>query len=336
MSTDRSGKLARVQPELEETENDERHGTLQFEDALIDKMESNVVPGSLITLKEQLSIGFSDKKRQEAAAKMRRKLLEMEAAKKLKDDIITFKYATDYSYLRRSSPDDVWDAILRREAWRQIPVAMATVTVVQVGICAIVMIAKSSPVNVSTFVMAVMYVIAMATSNPFVISKELTKILQQSLSKFTATPHTRIFTVAVVVLLSPLLLVVLVCAYGVTVILDFTTGPILDVSYGSMVNIIVNIIVVFSALSIGLRSQDPINAIQTFVGFDFINSMDEGIISFVNVDLLAPAARVHASTNKMTFVRITVYVSTVIILASSFYLTITNQCLLFCNSTIIL
>jgi hypothetical protein len=307
-----------------------------LDDNAIDKLESQIAPGSLITLREQLDIEFTDKKRQEAARKMKRKLEELEADKKLKNDIITFTYATDYSYLRRSSPEEVWEGILRREAWKQIPVAMTLVTLVQVGICAIVMIAKSSPVNVSTLVMAVMYVIAMATSNPFVISKELTAILRKQYAKMTGTRNGRIIFLAVCTLLSPLVLIGLGIAYLTTAILDFTTGPILDVSFGSMVNIIVNIIVVFSALSIGLRSQDPINAIQTFVGFDFVNSMDEGIISFINVDLMAPTTRINNHAHKMLVVRLAVYVSTIIVLGCAFYLTISNNCLLFCNDTIVL
>jgi hypothetical protein len=307
-------------------------------DVDVDNLESALCPGQRITLKEQLRRNFTDKKRVEAARKMQKKLDEIDADEKLRNDIIVFKYATDQSFLRRSSPDEVWEAILRREAWNQIPVAMVTVTLVQVGICAIIMIAKNAALNLSTLIMAIMYVVAMATSNPFVISKELSSVLLKQYSKLVTTKASRVFFTALAVLLFPLLAGGLACAYTVTAILDFTTGPILDVSFGSMVNIIVNIIVVFSALSIGLRSADPISAIQTFVGFDFVNNMDEVIISVVRVDLLAPTTRINSHGHKMLFVRLGVYVCTLLVLFATFYLTIVNECFLFCgdSSTVII
>ena len=304
------------------------------DDATIDKMLSRIHPDphALITLKEQMEIGFTDRKRIEASTKMKKKLAAMDDNERLKNDIITFKYATDYSFLRRSAPEDVWEAILRREAWRQIPVAMVIVTMVQIGICLVVMIARNTPVNLSTLIMAIMYVIAMATSNPFIITKELNKILVDKLyNKYTQTKTQRMVVHILLVILSPVIFVLLACAYAVTAILDFTTGPILDVSFGSMVNIIVNIIVVFSALSIGLRSQDPINAIQTFVGFDFVNNMDECIIKYVNVDLMAHETRVNKVDVKKAVVRVCVYLATLTVLCGAFYVTISNKCFLFCS-----
>lgn len=321
----------RILPYNGENESRKSDVPVELDDHSIDMMESKIVSNSLITLKEQLQIEFSDVKRLEAYRKMKRKLEEQEANRKLKNEIIMFKYATDHSYLRRSSPDQVWEGILRREAWRQIPIAMFTVTCVQIGICAIVMVAKSSSVNISTLVMAIMYVIAMATSNPFVITKELNTILLKLYEKFTVTKQSRIFFYSISIFLFPLIILSLLCAYIVTGILDFTTGPILDVSYGSMLNILVNIIVVFSALSIGLRSQDPINAIQTFVGFDFINNLDEIIISYIDINLLIHTKRNNKNKEKMLFIRIFIYITTMLILTGSFYLTITNNCLLFCD-----
>lgn len=262
---------------------------------------------------------------------MLRKIEQEEDDKMLKAKIIAFMYATDYTFLRRSSPDQVWEAILRREAWRQIPFTMISVSLVQLGICTIVMIVSSAPVNLSTLIMAIMYVLAMATSNPFTISKDLTAILTKLYTNNVKTRSQQIFFAALCVLLSPLLVIALACAYSVTVVLDFTSGPILDVSYGSMVNIVVNIVVVFSALSIGLRSEDPINAIQTFVGFDFVNCMDEAIISTIDVDLMAETTRVKKDNGKMLFVRISVYICTALILGSTFYLTVYSRCYLFCN-----
>lgn len=302
------------------------------EDVEIDKMESKLIPGCGITLKEQLLIAFSDEKRKRAALSMKRKLEEIREDKKLKNDIITFAYATDSSYLRRCTPDQVWEGILRREAWKQIPMAMFLVTLVQIGICTIIMITKSSAVNISTLIMAILYVLAMATSNDFVITKELNAILSKALRKATATKASRMFTIALGVLLFPILVVVLLLAYLVTAILDFTSGPILDVSFANMVNILVNITVVFSALSIGLRSQDPISAIQTFVGFDFVNSLDEGIMACVDVDLLAPTLRVKKpAKNKILTIRIAVYVATLFVLGSTVYLTFSNKCVIFCG-----
>ena len=300
-------------------------------DAAVDSLSSKLVLGLPITLREQLDIEFLDKRRQEAHRKMLRKIEQEEEDKMLKTKIIAFMYATDYTFLRRSSPDEVWEAILRREAWRQIPFTLVIVSLVQLGICTIVMIVSSAPVNLSTLIMAIMYVLAMATSNPFTISKDLTVILTKLHSQCVKTRPQQIFFVALCIILFPVLFIALACAYAVTVVLDFTSGPILDVSYGSMVNILVNIVVVFSALSIGLRSEDPINAIQTFVGFDFVNCMDEAIISTINVDLMAATTRVKKDNGKMLFVRITVYICTAMILAGTFYLTVYSHCYILCS-----
>lgn len=39
--------------------------------------------------------------------------------KELRDEIVAYEYSTDMSFLRRSTPDQVWTGVKRRAAWIQ-------------------------------------------------------------------------------------------------------------------------------------------------------------------------------------------------------------------------
>lgn len=55
-------------------------------------------------------------------AKYRKIMRTMTKAKEeeaFRDEIVAFKYATDMSILRRCTPEEVWHAVKRREAWHQ-------------------------------------------------------------------------------------------------------------------------------------------------------------------------------------------------------------------------
>lgn len=67
----------------------------------------------------------------------------------------------------------------------------------------------------------------------------------------------------------PLILAALAVAYAVTLLLDLTSGPILDVSFESMTHILVHIIVILCGLSVGLRSESLLSALEVFVAFTF-------------------------------------------------------------------
>lgn len=262
--------------------------------------------------------------------KMMKHYQDDDADKRTIQDIVAFKYSSDTSYLRRSSPEEVWDAIRRRYVWKKYPFKMIFLTITQILVCTVVTISQNSHVNVSTLLMASMYIVAIGVMNPLSVTMDLEKYIRLFKQKSNLSPV--VFGI-LVALLSPVLLVV----FGVTFTLDLIVGEILDLSLGSMINILVNVIVVFTAISVGLRSGNPINAIQTFAGFDFINSMDEMVIESIDIDMkeLQGDELEYGDSNKILFVRVTIYILTPSIIAFFIYITVTNSCLAFCTETLI-
>jgi hypothetical protein len=64
----------------------------------------------------QLEAGeIDDKKVHERVSKFYRIIEEQEAIEDKKKHVIAFKYATDMSYLRNSTPDEMWQAVLVRK-----------------------------------------------------------------------------------------------------------------------------------------------------------------------------------------------------------------------------
>lgn len=176
-----------------------------------------------------------------------------------KYEIIAFRYGTDVSYMRRSSPDDVWKAIIRRAAWDQAPLKMIIVSIVQLVLCIITVGSQNAPINISTLIMAIIFVGSLIASNPLDVSQDLLGYILKFQSKLRLPTYTLII---ICILISPVLSIL----FGVTLMLDLLTGEILDMSYGSMINILVNTIVVSTGVSVGLRSGSAISAIQTFAG----------------------------------------------------------------------
>lgn len=305
---------------------------LTVDDAAIDSLKSNVAKGRPITLQEQLELAFTTTKKQEASRKMLRKMKAEADYAKIRENIITFKYAADYSLLRRSSPDDVWVALLRREAWRQIPAAMLLVTVVQAVAPLLIVMSSNTGVDVTTLVISAAYVLAVSVSNPLVITGELSAIVNRIAAAYTQTFVGTLQFYIVCTLLSPILVTAFVCAYTVTLLLDLTTGPILDVSYESMVNIVVHIIVVLCGLSVGLRSANLLSAFEVFAAFTFIYHLDRLAMSHVKVDMMAPTKRNNNIVLQVLAVRLIVYILTALLFGWVLYLTISNDCYIYCYS----
>jgi hypothetical protein len=257
-----------------------------------------------------------------------------EDAESKKKAIIAFKAATDPSYLIQSSVEEIWMAVLRREAWAQVPIKMGGTACAQIVLCFIALLAYNAPVNTSTLVMAIIYTITMASVNPFDVTWDLIGILEKEGRKIGRKNG---FVVAYLV--GFLCLPFIAIAFGVTIIFDFLVGKVLDCSYGSLINIVIDAIVKATAISVGLRSDNPISAIQTFVGFDFISSMDEVIIASVQVDMKALTSLGNATPNwnqskraKMTRVRVSLYILIPAIVGFFTYTTAYNVCYVFCDN----
>lgn len=281
------------------------------------------------TLEDALKVNITNS-RMKSVMNQFKSAEDMENKKKA---IIAFKAATDPSYLIQSSVDEIWMAVMRREAWAQVPWKMAGTSIAQVILCFIALLAYNAPVNVSTLVMAIIYTVTMASINPFDVTWDLIGIIEKEGRKIGRKNG---FVVAYLVLF--LAMPVLAIGFGVTIIFDFFVGKVLDCSYGSLINIFIDAIVKATAISVGLRSSNPISAIQTFVGFDFISQMDEVIIDSIEVDMKAMTSMGNATPNwnqskraKMTRVRISLYIIIPAIVGFFTYTTAYNVCYVFCN-----
>lgn len=247
---------------------------------------------------------------------MARKVQDLSEFAKLKERIVMFRYATDRSFLRRTSPDQMWIEINRREAWRKHPVAMIATIGVQVACCLVALFSKLSAVDLATVVLCGLFLGALALVNPLVICSELTSLLHQVRISCYRNP---VQFYALFILLSPLTCPAIVVAYLVTLVLDLTNGPFMSVCYESMCAIIAHIFIVFTALVIAVRSDTVVEALQVFAGFAFLYHLDTWVAARVELDVNAPAQRNVDVAGRVAFLRLVVYVLTAVAVGVPIY-----------------
>lgn len=127
----------------------------------------------------------------------------------------------------------------------------------QVVLCVIVIVSATDDINRGTIIMAILFIMALSASNPMTLCGNVTDWGKDYIQKYGVVP---------VVLISIFGFPVIALIYLVAGTLDLMVGKMIDVSFGGMCNIIVRVIVVFTAISVGLRSGNPINAIQVCNG----------------------------------------------------------------------
>lgn len=279
------------------------------------------------TLSAQL-VDFATGKLPGRARRMQEALEDEEKQEKLKSAIMMFKLSTDPSFLEGCTPDELWLAILRREAWRQHPYSLLAITVAQISLCLISMLSSNDKVNSYTLGMAIIYALALSTSNPYNVTSDLKRILTRHFNEIEQKHNRTTAIIIFVVCALPLLI-----AFSVTLLFDFFVGRVKDSSYGALINTVIDVLVISCGLSVGLRSGSPIDAIQTFAGFEFIMNMDEAFINTIQVDLNAPTSRHHreGKKRKILITRITLYVLVPIIFILVGYITFTNICVAQCG-----
>jgi predicted metallopeptidase len=290
------------------------------------------------TLAEKLNLmesgQLNDKKIMERVAKFNRLIDQQDEYERKQKLIISYKYATDTSYLRDTTPNKMWNMIKRREAWSQGTNIMIGVSAAQVMICFVVLLTQNSPINNSTLFVALIYLFATVCTNPFEVTKDCFHLTKQTYVKLTSrSVMTTVLVWAGAVVFSPLLLLAAVCVFTVTAILDLVCGKLNNISYAEMVNVIIDFIVVFTGFSVGLRSGNAVNAVQTFAGFSFIAEMDELVIEMFEVNLNALTYHVEGpgKQRKIMGIRLIVYLTVPILLGFFIYVTVANSCFAFCN-----
>mmetsp|Transcript_81289 Transcript_81289/g.159579 ORF Transcript_81289/g.159579 Transcript_81289/m.159579 type:complete len:332 (-) Transcript_81289:173-1168(-) len=297
----------------------------QMDDSEVDLLISKLNPHSGITLQEQLEIPFTTLKKQQAENKMALKMkTEVEKAE-TKKRIVKFLYATDYSFLRRISPDQLWNSAQRRQAWAQYFIPMLSVSALQIAVCILVLLENTSDVSASTLVLSFVFLSSLALSNTLTVCWELTCMISRVNTAYTSSAEAAVTFYLVCLLLCPFLIPLLTVAYIIVFLLDLTNGPILSVCYESMTAIIVRMLIASTTLVASLRSSTILDALQICAGFAFLYSLDDWIISKVDIDLLAPARRNVPVAGRITAVRVLVYVLTLIAIGGPMYVLCTAQ-----------
>jgi magnesium-transporting ATPase (P-type) len=177
--------------------------------------------------------------------------------------------------------------------------------------------------------MALLYVLSVSTYNSFDVTRDFLRYISKFYLKNLKTHSMRIAFVVLSLIFWPVWLLLFTTTY----LLDMMVGEILDVSYGGMINILVNFFVVFTGFSVGIRSGNAVNAIQTFAGFSFIAEMDELVIDKFGINMRRVSKHEHTKKDdqKILMIRIVIYVSLPLMLGFFMYVTAKNPCFAFCN-----
>jgi uncharacterized membrane protein len=169
----------------------------------------------------QIISGAGKKKEMDGWIKFMRKIEDDKSIQTMQTDISSFRYGTDRSIARSTSPENVWNTIKRRAAWKKQPLRMLGLTVTQITLCSIVAVSSSSPINVGTVIMAVLFIVATGASNPMKITRDVLAHIEEGAKKIG-------WTVMILTLCAAFPIVGLV--FLVTVTLDLVCGEIYDLS----------------------------------------------------------------------------------------------------------
>lgn len=272
---------------------------------------------------------------------IKRKFEYMKLQEDWKQDLVEFWVAFDPCFITDIDIDAAWTAILRREAWRRKPFVMTVIHFTQLALALFSSLSQNSPVNTSTAVMAILYIFILLVQKDFTITNEfINDVLIKDWYEKKIKPK---FSVPVgyfiCFLASPVLLLILF----ITFLLEFFIGKMMEVSIGSLTDLVINVFVICTSISVGLRSGNGISAIQTFVGFEFISGFDEIIIEKMEPNFYARAPNYMDDTDpeqkanrrkriqRKNNVRILIYIIVPCIFAFYVYLTAANPCFVFCD-----
>jgi hypothetical protein len=286
------------------------------------------------TLAEKLQLlaagGLTDPSIIDRITKFNNMISTKEAYELKKKAIICYKYATDSSFLRDSAPDEMWEMIRRREAWAQGTRLMATVSAVQLLLCVVVLLTANQPIDKATMFVAALYLVTMICVNRLEVTGDVYRLLIEFYSKYFGSS---LLMKCAGILLGILFIPVWALLFSTTFVLDLVCGKINNISYGEFLNIIINTIVVFTGFSVGLRSGNAINAVQTFAGFSFIGDMDEQVMRLFEVDLSALTYHKEGpgKQRKILAIRVGVYIIVPLLAIAFVYMTVVNECVWFCE-----
>ena len=250
------------------------------------------------------------------------------------DTVLLYAASEDLTLVENLSKSTVLEALVRRTAWQTRPMTMLGITLAQLLLCVTAVLSFNEPVNTSTTVMTLIFLVTVAATNPFEVNNDLLALLKKHGGPLYYRKLGPKASIIIFLILSPLLIPIAVVVLTCTITFDLMVGRINDNTFGSLANVIVNCVVISTALSVGIRSGNPISAIQTFAGFEFISRLDEALLMVIKFD---PHAEYYIPSRseakiKKAYVRAILYTVVPSIVIFTVYITFSNTCFAFCSS----
>lgn len=241
--------------------------------------------------------------------------------------VLMFAAASDNSFGDNLKKAEVMHALLRRKAWKWKPFTMSGVLITQLMLAFAALTTYDGPLNPPLTGLLMLFVVAAASSNKYCNTKSFFADFKTERKNMTAKRGMLCFC-AYALLMGPFLLIFVIF----NILADLMVGKIKDYTYGAMAKQLVSGVVTCSALSIGMRANSPLHAVQTFAGFAFISEMDEAVMYKMSFDPYGDYFPVNdkeaASKRKLTTTVLTIAIPFYAIFV--FLLTISNYFCVFC------
>lgn len=262
---------------------------------------------------------------------IKQKLQEIDDDEEKKRKIIIMKFATDPFFFDDDSPDEVWEAFQRLEAWEDFPAKMIFTTVLQCLLTGFCLVGTNEPITIGTAVTTICYFIGLIVFNP---TKNTDRVLAW-IDDFITPLNSQCSGFGGYIayfFLWPFLLTGIVLGLACDIALEDDVS-----SWYQFWDIFTGIFVRLTALSVGLRSYNPLYALGAFIGFEFIGEFDEQVMTLIDVDMAKPFVineyTPEMVTRKLFRLQIATYASMVFFYVLVIYYTVNNTCQLFCYET---
>lgn len=231
-------------------------------------------------------------------------------------------------YFVPCSPDEIWEAFQRLEAWEDYTGKMVFTTVLQCFLSGICLVGTNEPITIGTAVTTISYFIGLIVFNPTKNTDRVIDKVTEQLEMVSSHCYGYGAHIAFI-FLWPFILLAIVMGLACDIALEDDVS-----SWYQFWDIFTGIFLRLTALSVGLRSYNPLYALGTFIGFEFIEEFDEKVMTMVEVDLTKTFVICKDSPaqveKKLFHLQVATYISMLAFYVLVIYYTVHNQCYLFC------
>jgi hypothetical protein len=259
---------------------------------------------------------------------IKEKLQALDDDEEKKRKIIIMKYATDPFFFDDDSPDEVWEAFQRLEAWEDNTAKMVFTTVLQCLLTGFCLVGTNEPITIGTAVTTICYIIGLFVFNPTKNTDRVVAQIHELLESVSGSCGGYGWYIACFICW-PFMVVGVVMGLCCDIALEDDVS-----SWYQFWDIFTGIFVRLTALSVGLRSYNPLYALGAFIGFEFIGEFDEQVMTLIEVDM-TKAFVIHEYTSeqvvrKLFHLQMATYISLIFFYFLVIYYTVNNTCFLFC------